>query len=122
MLVYLSLINKNVFILQILCGWPVPYYYGSCGRLVVSEFCGTTLTEYTKFAEWKHRSSVAQQLLEAAMNFTLSHPHFAFYFTDISADNIAVSADGITKFIDLEHIIIVDKNPKGTENMNLYIL
>lgn len=105
-------LNTEPLIQQVLHGWPVARYYGSCGRLVVSEYCGVSLTEYAVAADWKHRFSVAQQLLEAAVNFTLSHSHFAFYFTDISADNIAVSNDGIAKFVDLEHVIIVEKNPK----------
>lgn len=108
------LIKKNVLIIQVLHGWPVAHYYGSCGRLVISEFCGISLTEYAITADWEHRSSVARQLLETAMNFTFSHSHFVFYFTDISADNIAISVNGTAKFIDLEHVIIVDKHPKGT--------
>lgn len=105
-------LNAEPLMQQVLHEWPVARYYGSCGRLVVSEYCGVTVKEYAVTAEWKDRSSVAQQLVKAAMNFTLSHPHFAFYLTDISADNIAVSVDGIAKLIDLEHVIIVDRNPK----------
>ncbi|XP_075212129.1 divergent protein kinase domain 2A-like isoform X2 [Lycorma delicatula] len=90
-------------------GWPVSKYLGSCGRTVVSEYCGEMLTDHIQDM-WSTRSSFAHQLLTAAFNLTYSHPLFAFYFTDITPDNIVISSDGKVTFIDLENIIIVERN------------
>jgi hypothetical protein len=51
--------------------------------------------------------------------FTFRNEQFGFYLTDISYDNIAVDADDVAKFIDLEHIIVVDKNPPREGNDKL---
>jgi len=48
--------------------------------------------------------------------FTFRNEQFGFYLTDISYDNIAVDGDDVAKFIDLEHIIVVDKNPPREGN------
>lgn len=98
---------------QVLKGWPIATYLGSCGNIIASEHCGEMLTSYAKKANWNTRVSLSQQLLEAALKFTFDHPNFSFYFTDISADNIAVSDEGVLKFVDVENVIIVDKNPIG---------
>lgn len=82
---------------------------GSCGRVVVEEYAGEILTSYHN-APWLQRVHLAHQLLIAAHNFTDSHPLFGFYLTDISADNIAVDAQGKLRFVDLENVIVVDKN------------
>uniref|UniRef100_A0A1B6DKK0 FAM69 protein-kinase domain-containing protein n=2 Tax=Clastoptera arizonana TaxID=38151 RepID=A0A1B6DKK0_9HEMI len=69
------------------------------------------LTTFAKTATWKEKISISKQLLEAALTFTFDHPKFSFYFTDISADNFAISKEGRLKFIDMDDVIIVDKNP-----------
>lgn len=61
-------------------------------------------------APWIYRAKIASSLLNAANIFTFKSKDFGFYLTDISADNIAISPDGIAKFIDLENVIVVDKN------------
>ncbi|XP_047005146.1 divergent protein kinase domain 2A [Schistocerca americana] len=105
-------INPEPLILQILPkedGWPVPFYYGACGRLIIEEYAGETLTTYyTK--PWLERAKLAQKLLVAAKKLTNDHPGFRFYLTDVSPDNIAVDASGSVYFIDLEDVIIVDRN------------
>lgn len=90
-------------------GWPVAKYMGACGRVVVEEYAGEILTSYHN-APWLQRAHLAYQLLIAAHNFTDSHPLFGFYLTDISADNIAVDAHGKLRFVDLENVIVVDRN------------
>lgn len=42
--------------------------------------------------------------------FTFEDKQFGFYLTDVSVDNIAVDYENVAKFIDLENIIVVDKN------------
>jgi hypothetical protein len=42
--------------------------------------------------------------------FTFEDEKFGFYLTDVSVDNIAVDYENVAKFIDLENIIVVDKN------------
>jgi hypothetical protein len=90
-------------------GWPVAKYMGACGRVVVEEYAGEILTSYHN-APWIQRAHLAHQLLIAAHNFTDSHPLFGFYLTDISADNIAVDSQGKLRFVDLENVIVVDRN------------
>jgi hypothetical protein len=90
-------------------GWPVAKYIGACGRVIVEEYAGEMLTSYHN-APWLQRANFAYQLLIAAHNFTDSHPHFGFYLTDVSADNIALDSQGRLKFVDLENVIVVDRN------------
>ncbi|XP_067007079.2 divergent protein kinase domain 2A [Anabrus simplex] len=107
----LAVINGEPLILQILDereGWPVPKYYGACGRVVVEEYVGNMLSFYFK-APWFTRAKLAYQLLVAAHDFTDKHPHFRFYLTDVSMDNIAVDEAEKVKFIDVEDMIILDK-------------
>uniref|UniRef100_A0A224XRF3 Protein-kinase domain of fam69 n=1 Tax=Panstrongylus lignarius TaxID=156445 RepID=A0A224XRF3_9HEMI len=109
-------VNPEPILLQVLHEpvWPVPKYYGSCGRLAVVEDCGKTVTDHYD-SPWDVRANISGQILEAAFKFTLGHPNLAFYITDSSPDNIAVSDDGIVKFIDLEHVIVVVKHPQYSE-------
>ena len=90
-------------------GWPVAKYVGACGRVVVEEYAGEMLTLFHN-APWLQRAHFAYQLLIAAHNFTDSHPYFGFYLTDVSADNIAVDARGRVRFVDLENVIVLDRN------------
>lgn len=53
--------------------------------------------------------------------FTFENEKFGFYLTDISADNIAVDRENVAKFIDLENIIIVDKNISQEGNKNFLV-
>lgn len=54
--------------------------------------------------------------------FTFENEKFGFYLTDISADNIAVDHENVAKFIDLENIIIVDKNVSKEGIKNFLVL
>ncbi|XP_015509861.1 divergent protein kinase domain 2A isoform X2 [Neodiprion lecontei] len=104
-------INPEPVVLQILPtedGWPVPKYYGACGRVIVEEYVGPPLSNYHQ-EPWIRRAKIASSLLEAAQKFTYRSPHFGFYLTDISPDNIAVDPKDNAKFIDMENIIVVDK-------------
>lgn len=114
-------LNPEPLILQILSaenGWPVPRYFGACGRVVIEEYIGSPLSDYYD-KSWIQRARIASSLLNAAHMFTFKNEKFGFYLTDVSADNIAVDYKNIAKFIDLENIIVVDKNipqediPKG---------
>ncbi|XP_014484464.1 PREDICTED: deleted in autism protein 1 homolog isoform X1 [Dinoponera quadriceps] len=105
-------INPEPLILQILSvenGWPVPKYFGACGRIIIEEYVGLPLTDYYN-KPWVQRARIASSLLGAAHMFTFKNQNFGFYLTDVSADNIAVDHEDVAKFIDLENIIIVDKN------------
>ncbi|XP_032689439.1 divergent protein kinase domain 2A-like [Odontomachus brunneus] len=105
-------INPEPLILQILPaenGWPVPKYFGACGRIIIAEHVGLTLADYFD-KPWIQRARIASSLLNAAYMFTFKNENFSFYLTDVTADNIAVDHNDEAKFIDLEHIIIVDKN------------
>lgn len=100
-------------------GWPVPRYVGACGRVVVEEYVGETLTSFWN-APWLSRAGFALRLLAAADNFTNSHKDFRFYLTDVSPDNVAVGASGDVYFVDLENVVILDKNtPNEGESVHL---
>ncbi|XP_051171060.1 divergent protein kinase domain 2A isoform X1 [Leptopilina boulardi] len=104
-------INPEALMLQILparLGWPVPKYYGACGRLVIEEFVGPALSEFYN-KHWIQRAEIASSLLNAAHTFTFQDENFTYYLTDVSFDNIAVDSNNIAKFIDLENVIVVDK-------------
>lgn len=101
-------------------GWPVPKYFGACGRIIIEEYIGSPLSDcYHK--SWIQRVKIASSLLNAAYMFTFENKKFGFYLTDISADNIAVDHENVAKFIDLENIIIVDKNISQESNKNFLI-
>ncbi|RZF41022.1 hypothetical protein LSTR_LSTR002654 [Laodelphax striatellus] len=109
---YMIHTDPEPFIQQILKaedGWPIPKYFGGCGTSNVAEYCGKMLTQCVNY-DWDSRKQIARQLLDSALNFTFNHPHFAFYFSDITPDNIAVTATGQVRFIDLDNVIIVEKN------------
>ncbi|KAI4464260.1 Divergent protein kinase [Holotrichia oblita] len=110
-------INVEPLILQLLNAdknWPVPKYYGSCGRLAVIENRGLTLLDKIK-QPWIDRAYLTLQLLQGAGNFTFDHPHLRFYLTDISADNIAIDDSLKLTFIDLENIVVLhEKINKGS--------
>ncbi|XP_077988292.1 divergent protein kinase domain 2A-like [Glandiceps talaboti] len=89
-------------------GWPFPSYIGSCGRFVVMDYEGRTLSEFYD-AAWSIRINLAYQVFEIAEHFTNNAEDYALYMTDIVAENFAVTKDGDVKLIDIENIIVVDK-------------
>ncbi|XP_025157635.1 deleted in autism protein 1 homolog [Harpegnathos saltator] len=113
-------INPEPLILQILPaenGWPVPKYFGACGRIIIEEYVGLPLVDYYN-KPWIQRAKIASSLLNAAYMFTFKNENFSFYLTDVSADNIAVDHKNVAKFIDLENVIVVDKNVSPEEKSN----
>ncbi|KAJ8681163.1 hypothetical protein QAD02_016950 [Eretmocerus hayati] len=106
-------INPEPLLLQILQAdnnWPVPKYFGACGRTIVEEYVGLPLSSYLN-EPWMRRAKIASSLLDAAYKFTFMDPKFSYYLTDISIDNIAVNNLDQAIFVDLENIIIVDRQP-----------
>lgn len=91
----------------------MPHFYGSCGRLAIFEDCGTRLSSLLK-NDWCQRVKHARDSLYLAYNMTYSHDKFSVYLTDISLDNLVVSSEGVLKIVDLEHTIVVDRNPSTT--------
>lgn len=110
-------LNPEPLLLQILKpeeGWPVPKYFGSCGRLIVVEHCGKDLAEFL-YAPLPVRMNLTLQVLDLATNFTFGHKDYAFYFTDISPINLVVDQKHRVRLVDLEHVIISNKkSSKGS--------
>ncbi|XP_076642294.1 divergent protein kinase domain 2A [Halictus rubicundus] len=105
-------LNPEPLLLQILSteeNWPVPRYLGACGRIILEEYVGLPLINYY-YKPWLLRAKLTSSLLNSAYIFTFQSSDFAFYLTDVSADNIAVDSNNNVKFIDLENVIVVDKN------------
>ena len=75
-------------------GWPVPKYYGSCGRLSVMEDVGHPLTS-TLQDSFVRRARIALQVLKLAQKFTRNDSNLSLYLTDWSLDNFAVDKAGL---------------------------
>nr|CAI5867966.1 unnamed protein product [Callosobruchus analis] len=104
-------LNVEPLLLQLFSrsnGWPVPTFYGSCGRLVGMQYVGRGLNSI-EHSPWLSRVYVAHQILQAAVNFTLNHAVFRLYLADISPDNIVVDEKLKISFVDFEHSILSAK-------------
>ncbi|XP_044729761.1 uncharacterized protein LOC123293108 [Chrysoperla carnea] len=108
----LQLFNKND-------GYPVPKYYGACGRYIIVEDCGIKLHDYlntylinmNSIDGWLTRAYIALQLLQSMKLFTSTHNLYHLYLLDISSDNIVIDIHTKRiKFIDFEHIILKQYN------------
>ena len=75
-------------------GWPVPKFYGSCGRLVFMENVGNPLSSVVD-EPFPKRARMALQVLKIAKQFTRNDPNLALYLTDWSMDNFAVDNTGL---------------------------
>ncbi|UYV80209.1 C3orf58 [Cordylochernes scorpioides] len=89
-------------------GWPFPRYHGTCGRVLVEEYIGPSLSSVMD-ADWPTRLQVSYQLLQLAFLFTHNHLNFSLYLTDVSLDNFALSPDGSVFLIDAESLLFADK-------------
>jgi len=98
----------------------VPKYFGACGRIIIEEYIGLPLSDYYD-KPWIQRVKITSSLLNAAYLFTFKNERFGFYLTDISVHNIAIDHENVAKFIDLENIIIVDKNISQESNKNFLV-
>ncbi|KAK7082337.1 hypothetical protein SK128_004051 [Halocaridina rubra] len=95
-----------------------PAIHGTCGRIIVEEYVGPTLTHLAG-EPWHIRADYARQLLEMAGE--LSDGEFRLYLTDVSMDNFAVDEQGRVKIIDAENLVIVDSlqdNLDSSEHVN----
>ncbi|XP_044750417.1 divergent protein kinase domain 2A-like isoform X1 [Coccinella septempunctata] len=90
-------------------GWPVPKYFGACGRMIVQSYCGVNLNYVEKYS-WIERATIAVGIINAAEDFTTAHQTFSLYLTDISPDNIVVDHNLNVYFIDLENGILQMRN------------
>ncbi|XP_014484465.1 PREDICTED: deleted in autism protein 1 homolog isoform X2 [Dinoponera quadriceps] len=86
-------INPEPLILQILSvenGWPVPKYFGACGRIIIEEYVGLPLTDYYN-KPWVQRARIASSLLERSKDWhelqeNRLHLDFPNYFAFSSKD------------------------------------
>ena len=74
-------------------GWPVPKYYGSCGRLAVVEDAGYPLSSALDESFTK-RARLSLQILQLAQKFTRNELNLSLYLTDWALDNFAVDSTG----------------------------
>ncbi|XP_047505903.1 divergent protein kinase domain 2A [Pieris napi] len=105
-------LNPEPLILQIIPktkGWPVPAYGGVCGRLEVVADEGEIISSLSHIP-WLRKLKFAQKIINAAMDFTFKHDRFRFYLMDWSIDNIVANDNDEITFIDLEDIVVLDKN------------
>ncbi|CAH2215388.1 jg22769 [Pararge aegeria aegeria] len=105
-------INPEPIILQVIPkskGWPVPPFGGVCGRLEVVGHEGEPLSALLDVA-WHRKLKYAQNILDAAMDFTFKHDRFRFYLMDWSLDNIVANEKDEITFVDLEDLVVLDKH------------
>ncbi|XP_072021218.1 divergent protein kinase domain 2A-like [Amphiura filiformis] len=86
----------------------MPIYYGECGRMVVVEPGGTSLEHYLK-ESWQVRVDLALQILQMVEDFLTASPSWMLFFVDYRFDNLCVSEDGKIQLIDMEDVVIIDK-------------
>ncbi|CAH1781099.1 unnamed protein product, partial [Owenia fusiformis] len=118
-LMTMLMINPEPLMLQIFSaqeGWPVPKYYGACGRWIVEENSGTILGDYYD-SKWDIRVDLAYQLFKLADKMT-QNADYALYWTDVSYDNLVVDSAGKLIAIDLENVIVVDKRKVEKDKPN----
>lgn len=87
----------------------------------MEEYVGPRLTTFIS-EPFKIRVIIAKQLLEIANLFYDNGSNFILYMTDVSPDNFAVDDQTYkVKLIDLENIIVVDKEElfKSTNKTNM---
>ncbi|XP_011553155.3 divergent protein kinase domain 2A [Plutella xylostella] len=105
-------LNPEPIILKVLRkskGWLVPGYAGVCGRLEVVTYEGKPLSDMIH-VQWYRKLYYSLQILQAGIDFTLKHKRYRFYLMDWSLDNIVVDHRDIITFVDLEDVIVLDKN------------
>lgn len=85
----------------------LPKVYGPCGRIVVVEYVGPTLSSAIP-QSWLERVMLSLKIIQLARTFTRTEDNFALYMYDVIMDNFAVDKQGNVKLIDCEHIFIVD--------------
>eukprot|EP00117_Sycon_ciliatum_P028078 scpid61856/ scgid5056/ UPF0672 protein C3orf58 len=95
-------------------GWPFPRYYGACGRMIFVEDSGAEMGDYMD-APWTVRVRVAKALVDTTIKLTDNAEQWIFHLLDVEEDNFAVHYNStldryVVTLIDLEHMIIVNKN------------
>ena len=90
-------------------GWPVPKFYGSCGRLVFMENVGNPLSSVVD-EPFPKRARMALQVLKIAKHFTRNDPNLALYLTDWSMDNFAVDDTGLFSFYSYDFDLVLSNN------------
>ncbi|CAC5415167.1 unnamed protein product [Mytilus coruscus] len=107
-----SLINAEPLMLQTFPaeeGWPFPKYYGVCGRYIAVSHAGEPLHNF--FSEPFHkRADIAYQIMKIADKLKNEGNQFVFYWTDLSLENLVVDSAGKVTVVDLEDIIVVDRD------------
>jgi hypothetical protein len=88
-------------------GWPLPAYYGSCGRVIVVENGGMNLQSFQN-GPWAMRAKIALSVIELAHKLARMHEDWALYFGDASAENFGVNERGEVIMLDMEHAVVAD--------------
>lgn len=85
----------------------LPAVYGACGRLVVVEYVGPSLSIALAWS-LRERVKVSIKLIQMARQFTRTEDHIALYLSDVVMSNFAVDKAGNVKLIDCENVLMVD--------------
>ena len=85
----------------------LPTVYGACGRVIVVEYVGASLSTTFNWS-WQKRVRLSIKMIQLARAFTRTDDNMALYMHDVSVDNFAVDKYDNVKLIDCEHVLIVD--------------
>lgn len=107
-----ALINPEPLMLQTFPaydGWPFPKYYGACGRYIAVSYEGEPLQNFF-YEPFHKRADIAYQIMKMADKLTNAGEQFILYWTDLNFENFVVDSSGKVTLVDLEDIIVVDRD------------
>ncbi|CAF0967201.1 unnamed protein product [Adineta steineri] len=116
-----SQINLEPIVLSSLSGsgLPFPFYYGSCGRVVVVSDEGLDLVSYLH-SSFQFRAFLARELLISMYELNNNNSEMIIYYPDVNLENFVYNEyERRVKIIDLELVIIVEREfflEKNNEN------
>ncbi|XP_077994097.1 divergent protein kinase domain 2A-like [Glandiceps talaboti] len=88
--------------------WPLPFYIGECGRIIVVENPGKPLIQFFNDT-WEQRVSLSLQLLDLIDKFFKDNSDWLLLFTDFHYSNFAVTESGRVILTKLKDVLIIDK-------------
>ncbi|XP_070535625.1 divergent protein kinase domain 2A-like [Ptychodera flava] len=88
--------------------WPVPFYIGECGRVIITEHTGRPLRHF--FGDsWSQRVNLSLQLLDMVNKFLKEDSDWLVLLGDFHHSNFAVTDSGRLVLTNLKDVLIVDK-------------
>ncbi|CAF1429677.1 unnamed protein product [Adineta ricciae] len=91
-------------------GFPLPMYYGACGRVGVVSDEGSNFVSYLD-SPFHFRAYLVRELLISMHELTVSNAEIILYYPDVNLENFVYNEnERRVKIIDLEYLIIVERD------------